>query len=580
MKKKTLGVSKPAWMGALAVGLLTPLALWAVVHVNTNSIFEIDGNAVTTGSGDDWDQVMNATDSGTVRTFQQDPINATDRIFTGGGSKDERNISGGNNVWQHTTGAPPDKNNLNHAYAVAYQSAATDGDLHIYFGADRFANNGDSAIGFWFFKDNVSVNANGTFSGVHQDGDILVTSDFRNGGGVSVINVFKWQNNALVPVISGTPAAPGSGSTPFCLSMGSGANARNVACGIANRAPAPVPAGWPGGYIDKDGGTANFQISTLFEGGINVTQLLGTNNTCFSSFLAMTRTSASTTAQLKDFVAGAFPLCGVSIAKACNGTTTVVNDKFHTEYTITLTNTGGGPLFNASFVEETGKLDDPDYTCTLTEVNGNPVAPLNIEDGDEIDLGNLASGGSATGVIECDTPENGFENTASGIAFTDAANVGSVTADAVSDDCPLFVFSNAMTLVKDCADESGVPPVTVVDDNGVLTPQVCVDITVTNLRNEAVNDIQITDDKIPDDATEFPLFDLDAAGGANDEKTFNNVCYTPGESDDPTETEPSKITYTDTASASGTGALSGQTVASASDSASCPLCPCSGTGCN
>jgi hypothetical protein len=582
MKKKILGVSKPAWMGALAIGLLTPLALWAVVNVNTASIFEIDGGALST-TNDDWDDfVPGGINGSTARTgILSDPTSpATDRIFTGGGSKDERDVSGGGQTWQHTLGSVPDKNNLTHAFAAAYQGANTDGDLLIYFGADRFDNSGDSAIGFWFFQDNVGIGPNGTFTGQHRVGDVLVTSDFRNGGGVSIINVFKWVGGSAKIQLIASGQAPGGGgtTTPFCLTNGANP-AKNIACAISNRAVETPPVGWPNGFLDKSG-FSTWQISEFFEGGINISQLLGTNTTCFSSFLAMTRSSASTTAQLKDFVSGAFPLCGVGVAKVCNGTTTVVGSKFHTEYTVTVSNIGGGPLFDAAFIEETGKLSTAGYACSLTAINGSAIPAVNIEDGDEVRLvANLASGGTATGKVECNTPENGFENTASSIAYVVDSdgnpNAQSVTSDEpASDDCPLFQFSNALTIQKDCAS-----PVTVTQGSGgVLTPNVCVNITVTNQRNEPVNNIQVLDNKIPNDATVFPAFNLSAAGGTTTSKTFSNKCYTPSAADDPNATSPGDIAYTDTAQASGTGTLSAATVSSTTDSATCPLCPC--TNCN
>jgi hypothetical protein len=142
MKFNIKGVSRPTWLGALAVGLLTPLVVWSVVNVNTASIFELDGNAITSGSGDDWDQVAsNSNLNATATTFLQDTIPpAADRIFTTGGSKDERDISGGGTVWKHTSGSPPDKNDLEHAFAAAYRDASTDFDLHIYFGVFRGGN--------------------------------------------------------------------------------------------------------------------------------------------------------------------------------------------------------------------------------------------------------------------------------------------------------------------------------------------------------------------------------------------------------------------------------------------------------
>ena len=62
------------------------------------------------------------------------------------------------------------------------------GDKIAYFGADRFDGSGDSFIGFWF-QNKVGLGANGSFTGVHKDGDLLVLSDFTNGGSVSEIKV-------------------------------------------------------------------------------------------------------------------------------------------------------------------------------------------------------------------------------------------------------------------------------------------------------------------------------------------------------------------------------------------------------
>ena len=134
MKQRIRGaVSRPAWLGALAAGLLAPFLVWSVVDVDTDAIFELDGNAITTSTGDDWDQVASGIDlDADPHAFLVDvyPPAAGDNIFTGGGSKDERDISGNGTVWQNTSGGPPDKNNLEHAFA-----------------AQRGDENGDRAIG-------------------------------------------------------------------------------------------------------------------------------------------------------------------------------------------------------------------------------------------------------------------------------------------------------------------------------------------------------------------------------------------------------------------------------------------------
>ena len=50
--------------------------------------------------------------------------------------------------------------------------------LLLLLGMDRYSSNGDTTLGFWYFQNPISLNANGTFSGVHTDGDVLLTADF------------------------------------------------------------------------------------------------------------------------------------------------------------------------------------------------------------------------------------------------------------------------------------------------------------------------------------------------------------------------------------------------------------------
>lgn len=586
MKRNQLSrIPRTGWLALAVAGVLLPLTVYSVVN---NDVFELDGNAITAGTGDDWDRVANGNDSATPGVFVQDTIPpGTDRIFIGGGSKDERDISG-SNAWAHTDGTPPDKNDIEHAFAGAYFNGP---ELLIYFGADRFANNGDSAVGFWFFQDNVSANPDGSFNGKHVPGDILITSDFRNGGGVSVINVFKWVGgrNPLQLLASGSPAQPGSPNTPACLQK----NGVDVACAIANRTATPVPAVWPGGYTFKGGGNdGNFPISTLFEGGINITQLLGTNATCFSSFMAMTRTSASTTAQLKDFVVERFPLCGISVTKTCNGQTTLSPDgqRFRSEYTVAITNTGAGPVHNAAFVE-TAELDG-NHSCKLTEIDGQDVTDVALVTGSpEVIAASLPSGGGVTATVQCDTLDNPFTNAASAEAYAAPPVQGQplplrLTAAASSAACSAFQVEGELLISKTCANRYDpndpkvlvTPAVTMVASGttpSTLKPKVCVDITVTNDSDVQVTGIQIKDDKLPVDVIPAP-FDLEPKGDPDglDARTFPNLCYTPTAGDVPLETNPGLITFKNEAHAEGTGvpATLG-TIVSAPMTATCKLCP-------
>ncbi|HVK10984.1 MAG TPA: hypothetical protein VM597_19605, partial [Gemmataceae bacterium] len=131
----------------------------------------------------DWNQLFEHAMSATVVTgpggFVHDPVNSpsTDDIFTGGGSKDTRGIGD----WKWKTFSPQDKDDIADSFGVSYAEAAT-GRTLMFAGLDRFAANGDATIGFWFFQNAVGKNANGTFSGTHTDGDLLLVVDFRLGG--------------------------------------------------------------------------------------------------------------------------------------------------------------------------------------------------------------------------------------------------------------------------------------------------------------------------------------------------------------------------------------------------------------
>src|ERR1700752_3430500 len=150
---------------------------------------ELDGNAFDDPSveGQDWDNISGAS----VTTGIVSDLN---NIFTTGGSKDDLDIP----EWRWSTAELiPDKDDIQHAGFALY------GD-NLYFFADRLAVNGDAALGFWLFKSQVSLNFDGTFSGIHTIGDILIVSHFSNGGGVSTIYALKWVGTGGDATANGT----------------------------------------------------------------------------------------------------------------------------------------------------------------------------------------------------------------------------------------------------------------------------------------------------------------------------------------------------------------------------------------
>ena len=58
------------------------------------------------------------------------------------------------------------------------------------FGADRYDNSGSTTLGFWFFQNPISMNPDGTFSGAHAVGDILLVADFS--GARATIDAYRW----------------------------------------------------------------------------------------------------------------------------------------------------------------------------------------------------------------------------------------------------------------------------------------------------------------------------------------------------------------------------------------------------
>lgn len=337
--------SSGKWRVVLVLALLT-----ATVAVFTNTAsavhdtgaFELDGNAIRQTS-DDWDEVcaarahelngaaFNATSlcgTNTDSTAVEDAwasdgaLNAS--IFTGGGSKDPQPIE--NWAWKDNAGGLPDKDNLLHAFAARYSltpdTDISDGTLCpdggfgscelLYFGSDRFDNSGDAHQAFWFLQGKVGFGTNkingGTgFSGSHVPGDVLVVSEFSNGGAKSTIKIWEWDpscaNGALgcadnnLRILSESTsakcdvAAPGA---PYC--------------GIVNSANGTA-APWP--YTDKSGNSSYLQ-GEFFEGGINLSTL-GLADQCFSTVVAETRSSTSATATLKDFVVAPLGSCGAAL---------------------------------------------------------------------------------------------------------------------------------------------------------------------------------------------------------------------------------------------------------------------------
>src|SRR6266851_3256570 len=199
-----------------AIGLLALIPVIGLA-VHDNGMFELDGNikhdSLTTPPYD-WASLFNSSGNRIITPpsgalladdFLPDFVNPDSTYFSsnGAGVKDIDAISN----WGCTTiHNPTAKDNLLNAYAALVQvpSGPTAGHFVLYVGSERESNNGTSFAGFWLFKNSVTCNPlTGTFSGSHTDGDILVVSNYTNGGGNQEVELFQEQSGVLTPVANG-----------------------------------------------------------------------------------------------------------------------------------------------------------------------------------------------------------------------------------------------------------------------------------------------------------------------------------------------------------------------------------------
>jgi len=392
---------------------------------------EIDGNAIDNGPppiGTDWNVVIgatcdaNETGGGVIKaTCVTDQLTG-DLGFTGGGSKDDSNISSW--AWSAASGEQtPSKDNIRHTFGAVF----TDGSGHqiLYFGLDREKQNGDAQVGFWLLKNKISPGAGGQFVDQnnavanHTDGDLLVQSNFTKGGNISNLSIYKWQSGSLILIESTTP-----GVSTGCNTVASGFPAGAVCVGV-NSASANLS--WVG----------TVEAGIFFEGGIDLTDIGFAANSCLSEFVAETRASTPFDAVLKDFALGNLSTCGtITITKD-----TVPNNA--QDFSFTTIGNGLSPF----------SLDDDGETIILS----NTKTFSNLLPGSYSVTEGLQAGYNLTNLVCVDPTSNttvdlpnrtaninvGTSETVS-CTFTNEPSTGHiiVVKDAVPNDAQNFTFTN------------------------------------------------------------------------------------------------------------------------------------------
>jgi hypothetical protein len=499
-------------------------------QVIPNDFVELDGNSVVNGTActapntpsgcrDDWNLLngsggTNPTGSAggsLARSFVSGA--ASIAVFTTGGSKDPLDVTS----WKWKNGGTPDKDAITNGYAAAYQ--APNGHLVLEFGADRFAVNGDANIGFWFFQQNVAPvgTTGGGFSGQHVNNDIFIVSAFTQGGGVSTITVFVWDDSCSKGV--NNPAVGDCADSNLRLKFASTPSATcaglTEGCAIVNASP--INVSWP--YLTKFGNNSTtIPEGGFYEGGLDVTQLLGSSVGCFTSFLIETRSSQTPSAVLKDFISGSFNVCGVSISKACagNGVLNAGGTSIHYKFNGTVTNTGIGSLSHVTLVDSL-----PSGVSNIVFKQGTPAAPPAVPGAATstvtagacpsgspsgatcVDLGTLGAGAVENWTVEFDssalnvrndaTARGSASNTSPG-ACTDAATVCSTSS---GDSCSTEP-TNSITISKHCGvpatyPNAVLPGTQLVTSGGLAAVQVNFSGEVCNTGQTPLSNVTLTD---------------------------------------------------------------------------------------
>jgi uncharacterized repeat protein (TIGR01451 family)/fimbrial isopeptide formation D2 family protein len=419
-------------------------------HGNPPGLFELDGNADDqAAAGADWEGGPEGALDSFFAGADTEEADVDVTYFTGGGSKDENDIP----AWAITTNSVPDKDELLDAYAAVYQQG---GDTWVYFGADRFDNDGDAQIGFWFFQGDVGISG-GDFTGAHVDGDVLILSEYTNGGVVDLVCAYEWDGSGGGSNIA-NPGACDPATSGSNLNLVAAGAACDVAdgtfdiCAVTNTATANAP--WP--FTNKDG-ESDFATGQFFEGGINLSDMFGGDAPCFGSFLAETRSSQETDAQLKDFAFGDFNTC---VPPDITTTSSVATADFGQTVTDTANLSGSNGAV-------TGTVDF--FTCTPAQVTaaGCPEGSGSlVTDSAAINAGVAVSTGYTVGLTSAAVGKYCWR-----AEYTPAADSDYLAASHTNATTECFTVAPATIDVTKTANPAG--PVSAGDDIGF-------DITVTN----------------------------------------------------------------------------------------------------
>ena len=265
---------------------LAAFAIFAVVFVTASSANLVgstfegnDGNLVVTTAGNtDWDNAPN-------RVVGIDlPSGSNDNAFGQGTKEDAPAVS------VVTGSIPPNKNDLTRFYVGSDYAS---GSNYLDLAWERAVNIGSANLDLEI-NQNATAGFTGTTTGSvtlnRTAGDLLVTYDF-SGSGTPTLGLLKWVTSGAVSQCFSSNSLPCWGNRVNLSAAGSAEGAVNT-----GTVSDPVPPGAP----------RSLTTGLFGEAAINLTAAgVFPANTCeaFGSAFLKSRSSASFTAEVKDFVA-------------------------------------------------------------------------------------------------------------------------------------------------------------------------------------------------------------------------------------------------------------------------------------
>src|SRR6266702_4312654 len=383
---------------AIAIPFLT--RAFALTDVGNAGVFELDGNIVKDSSGTfptDWGALFDS--SGVTQPLPQGALDAhwvndgphavTDLTTFTTGSKDTLDIA--NAGWQCApSGNLTPKDDILHSYSFAIipQSGPRTGDLLVYAGFERFANNGAADLGLWLLQDSTvgcsSTKGAVSFTGAHVVGDILVVGEFSTGGSVTTLKEYQWVGiSKAVP--SGLMNITATGAVDCTI-----ASATANICARSNTGSIST---LPWSTQDKTSAANTLATAEFFEVGIDLTGLLGSNPPCINTLLFDTRTSFSLDATLKDYAEGALTNCATaSISTNVSPSTIALGGSAINTATVTLNPSGSTVNGNVTF-NLYGPFSSPptSASCTLNTLV-TPFSPNTVAIGPGVSPQSATSG--------------------------------------------------------------------------------------------------------------------------------------------------------------------------------------------